>query len=107
MHAILVRHKLVGGQAYQAVMSLSIVFIDKMHIVGGNKFYVILARQCYKFRLDCTLFFVSVMGGVDHSGFMSLQFDVIIFAHQVFPPRHGGFVATVHQQLRNLASKTS
>ncbi len=89
-------------------MGFGIVFIDKMDVVGGDDFHIILTSQGYEFRLDLALFFIRIMGGIDHCGLMSLQFDVIIIAHQVFPPCHGSisfFVSSLHKQLRNLAAQ--
>ena len=109
-HAALIVEVCLGRDTNQVVVSLGILFVDKVRVVGGYEFDIILAGKSYNLRLDLLLLFVGLVIGIRDSRLMALQFEIVVVTHEVFPPLDrlvGAVDVAAHQQARNFTAKTS
>lgn len=91
-------------------MRLGILGIDKVRIVSGYHFYVILTRKPHQFRVDPLLLLVGLTVAARHIGLVTLQLYIIVVTESLLPPsdtRVSLIKAARQYQPRNLAAQTS
>ena len=98
-----------GAQADQTFVSFGILPIYKVHIVGCDQFDAMFMRQLYDHLVHLALFGIDGTIGSRIVRFMTLQFQIIILAKEIFEPKDG-FLSlvnlTMHDMLRDFTAKT-
>ncbi len=69
-------------------MCFGMVFIDKMHVVAGNKFYLVFLSQFNQMLVYQLLLGIGILSRIGYRGFMTLQFQIKIIAEHFFKPTY-------------------
>ena len=95
--------------AYQVIVRLGVLFIDKVHIVGGNQLDVVLVRHLDEPGVEFVL--LDDTSGIVHGILrrMALKFKVVVVAEETLVPKDGlfcPFQVAVLELARHFAAQT-
>lgn len=109
MQAVRIIYIRIGSQADKTVMRRSVLFEDKMRVIGRHDLDAFLLRQSEQSLVVDFLMFVDFLGKSRHFGLVQLHFKVIVLSEHPFMPPHGlscGLVFAGKNILRYLARHT-
>ena len=92
-------------------MRFGMLFLNKVYIVGGYQFDIMLARQCYQYLIHHFLHLIGVLISPRLLSLVALQFYVVVLAEERLKPFDGLFgfgevliVEALHDFLWQLAT---
>ena len=108
-HALGVVQVFAGAEANQTVVCLGVLFVYKVDVVGTYYLDIVFLGQLQHVGIGFLLHGIGFVVGTRHSGFMTLQLQIVVLAKEILVPAHGflGFFQLVVDNLfGNLATDT-